>query len=218
MWIFFPRTLGRSVIGQDTTCIPDSACQLTLSDLSSVVCFEAIPYSFIPWQENLSKPYFLCLCLRRTCWKERGEHNSPVWKVSFQIWSKCFPASSPRTLSLPLKRRSAPSSWLESQAWFPVPTCLMDLGASLATAASSLWSGRSPHSLRPRTTSSPCWLSRIWGCPSHPAPLCWGSLLSVLQQFPPMPALLKNSLSMESQIWSPRCSCSCLWTAFWPHP
>ena len=60
--------------------------------------------------------------------------------------------------------------------------------------------------MHPCTISFPRWLSLTWDCPAHPSPLCCRSLLSMLQEFPQVPALLKNSLSMDSQIWSPQCS------------
>lgn len=143
-------------------------------------------------------------------------------KVSFQLW-KYFPTDLSCTLSIPLTLRSPPSFWLESQDWsmlmygslFPSASCTC--WPSSATVASSLWSGQNPRSMHPCTISSPCWLSLTWACPSHPSPLSWGPLLSMLPEFPQTPALLKNSLSMDSWIWSPQCSWLCLLTAFWPY-
>lgn len=171
---------------------------------------------------EVSKLCFLCLCLKQKCWKEWDKHNRPMLKVSFQIW-EYFSTDSSCTLSIPLKLRSPPSSWLESQDWSMFMNGSLFLSASCtwwpfsAIAPSSLWSGQNPHSMHPCTISFPCWLSLTWACPSHPSPLCWASLFSIIPEFPQTLALLKNSLSTDSQIWSPLCSWSCLLTAFWPY-
>ena len=205
--------------------IHDSPCQLTLPDYiinSLFVRNISFFYSFILLWEVFQNCVFSVYVSDKSAERREKCITDLCWKCHFRSWNKYFPINLSCTLSIPLRWRSPPSSWLGSQNWSMFTYGSLSPSASctwwpfLAIAPSSSWSGQSPHSMHPCTISFPCWLSLTWVCPSHPSPLCCWSLLSMLQEFPQVPALLKNSLSTDSQIWSPQCSWSCLLFAFWP--
>ena len=223
--------------------IHGSPCQLTLSDYIinslfvrntsffysfilrslSKLLYSLLFYSFILLWEVFQNCVFSVYVSDKSSERREKCITDLCWKCHFRSWNKYFPINLSCTLSIPLRWRSPPSSWLGSQNWSMFTYGSLSPSASctwwpfLAIAPSSSWSGQSPHSMHPCTISFPCWLSLTWVCPSHPSPLCCWSLLSMLQEFPQVPALLKNSLSMDSQIWSPQCSWSCLCSLF-GHP
>lgn len=76
---------------------------------------------------------FLCLCLRQKCWKKEKCITDLCWKCHFRSGNKYFPINLSCTISILLRWRSPPSSWLESQDWS------MFTYGSLSPSASCTW-------------------------------------------------------------------------------